>query len=170
MIRGAFLLCAILALNVRAAQEMFFGKVVSVSDGDTLSVRPDAGGPARKLRIDGIDAPEICQPGGEASRQALAVYALNRRVAVTLRRDDDYGRGLARLVVDNRDMGAQMVSTGHAWSYRWRNSRGPYASEELMAREASRGIFAGGRPELPRDFRKRQGPCRPQAPRHRHEQ
>lgn len=159
MIRGVFLLCAVVACSANAAQDVFFGKVVSVSDGDTLWVHPDVGGRPRKLRIDGIDAPEICQPGGEASRKALAAQALNRRIQVTVRRYDDYGRGLARLVLDKKDLGAHMVSTGHAWSYRWRKSRGPYSAQEDSAREAGRGIFANGQPEPPRDFRKRHGPC-----------
>ena len=146
-------------MNAQATQAVFFGTVSSVFDGDTLWVRPEAGGRPRKLRIDGIDAPEICQTGGEASRMALANYALNRRVEVTVMRYDDYGRGLARLVLNKRDLGAYVVNTGHAWSYRWRESLGPYWIEESEARQARRGIFAMGRPELPRDFRKRHGPC-----------
>jgi micrococcal nuclease len=122
-------------------------------------VAPDAGGPARKLRLDGIDAPEICQPHGEASRQALARLALNRRVEVRVRRHDDYGRELARVQVDSQDLGALLVREGQAWSYRWRNRPGPYATEETAAWQARRGLFAAERPEVPRDFRQRHGPC-----------
>jgi endonuclease YncB( thermonuclease family) len=125
-------------------------------------VAPDAGGPPRKLRLDGIDAPEICQPGGEAARQALTRRALSRRVEVRVRRQDDYGRELARVQVDHQDLGAQMVREGQAWSYRWRHHAGPYAAEEAAARQARRGVFAAEQPESPRDFRKRHGPC--QAP------
>lgn len=169
MIQGMFLLLAVLTMNVRATQDVFFGKVSAVSDGDTLWVRPETGGRPRQLRIDGIDAPERCQTGGEASRKTLAAHVLDRRVEVTVRRYDDYGRALARLVVDKKDVGAYMVSSGHAWSYRWRSSPGPYSPEEVLARRAGRGIFASGGPELPRDFRKRHGPCHPPTPRKRHE-
>jgi endonuclease YncB( thermonuclease family) len=130
-----------------------------VSDGDTLWVVPDGGGGPRKLRLDGIDAPEICQNGGEAARQALTRLALNRRVEVRVLRQDDYGRDLARVRVDNTDLGALMVREGQAWSSRWRHSNGPYAAEEAAARQARRGVFAADRPELPRDFRQRHGPC-----------
>jgi micrococcal nuclease len=164
MIQGILLLFGIIMVDVSVAQEAFVGKVSFVSDGDTLWVRPEAGGPPRKLRIDGIDAPEICQAGGSDSRDALAAYVLNRPVEVTVRRYDDYGRGLARLVFDKKDLGAQMVSTGRAWSYRWRGSPGPYSSEEVFARQASLGLFASHRPELPRDFRKRHGPCHSPTP------
>lgn len=159
MIQGIVLVIGILMVDVSAAREVFVGKVSFVSDGDTLWVRPEAGGPPRKLRIDGIDAPEICQAGGADSRDALAAYVMNHRVEVTVRRYDDYGRGLARLVLEKRDLGAHLVSSGQAWSYRWGSSQGPYAYEEVLARQARPGLFASHRPELPRDFRKRHGSC-----------
>ena len=137
----------------------FAGVVTYVSDGDTLWVQPDSGGAPRKLRIDGIDAPEICQPGGPASREALARRAMHQRVVVVVRREDDYGRGLARIRIDDQDLGAQMVREGQAWSYRWRRSTGPYAAEEAAARHTGRGLFAASAPEIPRDFRRRHGPC-----------
>lgn len=141
------------------AQEVFAGKVLHVTDGDTLWVRPSTGGAPRKLRIDGIDAPEICQSGGAAARAALAQHALHRQVRVTIRRRDDYGRGLARIELDGHDLGAQLVRAGQAWSYRWRHDPGPYAAEETLARQAGRGLFALGQPERPRDFRRRHGSC-----------
>lgn len=156
--------CILMAATMIAApvqaQGVFSATVTHVSDGDTLWVRPDAGGSPRKLRIDGIDAPEICQAGGEAARAALLLLALHRRVAVTVRRHDDYGRGLARLQLDDSsDLGALLVRAGHAWSYRWRQHPGPYAVEEAMARQSRQGLFAAEQPELPRDFRRRHGSC-----------
>lgn len=159
MIFRYVMLAIILIANNVHATKAFSGKVSYVTDGDTLWVQPDAGGPPRKLRIDGIDAPEICQSGGEIAREVLAQRALHQRVAVTVRRRDSYGRGLARIQLDGRDLGAQMVREGHAWSYRWRRNPGPYAVEETAARQARRGLFAVDLPELPRDFRKRHGSC-----------
>lgn len=153
--------CAVLmalALSAGAAQT-FTGTVSWVSDGDTLWVVPAAGGAPRKLRIDGIDAPEICQAGGPASRAALSALALRRKVQVELRREDDYGRGLARIRLGAVDLGGEMVRTGQAWSYRWRHNPGPYADEEAAARRARRGLFADALAELPRAFRKRHGSC-----------
>lgn len=156
-IRG-FAAIALATASAHAAGQ-FTGKVSFVFDGDTLWVQPELGGPSRKLRLDGIDAPEICQAGGQASRDALARRALNRQVEVTVRRQDDYGRGLARIRVDGQDLGASMVGSGHAWSYRWRRNPGPYAAEEAAARRAGLGLFADSAAETPRDFRKRHGPC-----------
>lgn len=156
-IRG--LAAIVLAAASAHAAERFDGKVSFVFDGDTLWVQPARGGTPRKLRLDGIDAPEICQAGGQASRDALAQRALHRQVEVVIRREDDYGRGLARIRVDGQDLGASMVDAGHAWSYRWRRHPGPYATEETAARRARRGLFMASAPEIPRDFRKRHGPC-----------
>ena len=159
MIKGIILLFAVFMVGVSAAQEAFVGKVTFVSDGDTLWARPVSGGPPLKLRIDGIDAPELCQAGGADSRDNLAAFVLNQRVEVTIRRHDDYGRAVARLVFEKRDLGAQMVSSKNAWSYRWKGSRGLYLSEKIFKRQAKRGLFADNWPELTRNFRQRHGPC-----------
>lgn len=153
------LLVLFMAATHAQAKTIFTGNVSFVSDGDTLWVRPDAGGPPRKLRIDGIDAPEICQTGGEAAREVLRQLVLHQHVEVTIRRNDDYGRGLARIRLDGHDLGAQMVQAGQAWSYRWRRALGPYAAEEAVARQSRLGLFAADTTELPRDFRQRHGSC-----------
>ena len=159
MIKTLAIALLLVATHARA-QETFTGTVTHVTDGDSLWVRPDAGGAPRKLRIDGIDAPEICQSAGVAARATLSQYALRQRVKVTVRRFDDYGRGLARIERSDQDLGAQMVRAGYAWSYRWRRDPGPYAAEEALARRARQGLFAAAEvPESPRDFRKRHGPC-----------
>lgn len=156
-----FLLVLGLMAQHAYSQQAFWGVVSHVSDGDTLWVQSDAGGPPHKLRIDGIDAPELCQNGGEASRRALRQHAFGQRVAVTVRLHDAYGRGLARIERNGVDLGGQMVREGQAWSHRWHRNAGPYAGEEAKARLSGRGLFASHRPEHPRDFRKRRGSCYP---------
>lgn len=147
----------VLARDGHVPQE-FLARVVHVHDGDTLWVEPEEGGPRIKLRLDGVDAPEICQAGGEASRDALARHLQNQSVQVRTRHLDRYGRPLARLKVEEGDVGAWLVREGHAWSYRHQNSTGPYALEELLARALRRGLFVQAAEE-PRDFRRRHGPC-----------
>lgn len=160
---------ALLGLCVSAQEaprqvEVYSARVSRVFDGDTVWVKPLAGGPYRKLRLEGIDAPEICQSGGEASRDVLAQRVLNQVVEVRVRAQDDYGRGVARLNHQGDDVAAWMVLAGQAWSYRWRRSPGPFAEEETVARNSRRGVFRDAAAELPRDFRKRHGPC-PMPPR-----
>lgn len=132
------------------------GTVTRVTDGDTVWVRPAAGGKPVKVRVQGIDAPEICQPWGREAKQALEALVLGR--GVHLDRDDlrdGHGRRLGRLWRDGEDVGARLVREGHAWSHRWRRDEGPYFIEEVDARAAKRGLFADPRAIPPREFRRR---------------
>ena len=137
-----------------------FDAVVShVTDGDTIWVRPVHGGPPQQVRIEGIDAPEICQAFGDRSRAALAARVLRKRVTLATRGEDDYRRTIARVRIGKQDIGAWMVTHGYAWSYRFRQDRGPYARQEARARAAGAGLWASGDADIPRDFRVRNGPC-----------
>ncbi len=143
-------------------EALWWGVVTYVVDGDTVHVRPDDGGKPVSVRVDGIDAPEICQPGGVASRDALGQRALGQRVAVHGRYQDDYGRLLARIVLNDEDLGQWMVAQGLAWSYRYRRSAGPYAMQQGLAQAEQRGIFSpiyAVSAVYPRMFRKQHGSC-----------
>ncbi len=134
-------------------------RATHVSDGDTLWVQPVSGEAPKKLRLQGLDAPELCQAGGSASREALHALVAQRLLKVRVKYTDDYGRGLAYIEADGQDLAAVMVRSGNAWSYRWRRSLGPYARQEAQARMARAGLFAKPAPELPGDFRRRNGSC-----------
>jgi len=153
------LVWVILLAAIANARETFVGQVTYVTDGDTLWVQPDEGGTARKLRMTGMDAPEICQQGGTAARELLVQLALRQRVTVNIVSEDQWGRGLATVARDGKDLGAQMVRAGQAWSYGWRGRPGAYAAEEALARQTHQGVFVVAEPESPRDFRKRHGSC-----------
>jgi endonuclease YncB( thermonuclease family) len=139
------------------------GTVAYVTDGDTLWVRPSSAElddkSARKIRIEGIDAPEVCQAYGEQSKTALKQRLLQQKVTIHSRRVDDYGRDVAKITLNTQDIGAWMVSQGHAWSYHYRHSAGPYAAQEHEARSGKRGLFAAPAPVEPRVFRRTHGSC-----------
>ena len=137
------------------------GTVTRVSDGDTLWLRLDDERRKKpvKLRLEGIDAPESCQPWGPESTQALTSRVKGRRVQVVLKAQDDYRRWLASLWMDGDDVSAWMVHEGHAWSYRSGRGPGPYADEERAARGARRGLFSQPDPMLPQVFRRWHGEC-----------
>jgi endonuclease YncB( thermonuclease family) len=135
------------------------GMVTRVSDGDTLWLRPASGARPVKLRLQGIDAPELCQPGGREARDALARLVLHQPVRVDEGPRDPHGRRLGRLMRGDIDLQAQLVRDGHAWSYRWRGNPGPYAAEEHEAHAARRGLFADPKAIEPREFRRLHGPC-----------
>lgn len=153
---GVVLLCA---WPAAARESRWLAQVTHVSDGDTVWVQPARGGAVRKVRIDGIDAPEICQVHGAEAREALAGLVQGRTVLVGARRKDEYGRLLARLSLQEHDVGRWMVLQGHAWSYRYRHSEGPYAVEEAQAHAQGLGLWQQGRPMPPRVFRQRHGSC-----------
>jgi endonuclease YncB( thermonuclease family) len=146
------------------AVNSWIGIVTHVTDGDTLWIRPteqtDHAKP-RKIRIDGIDAPEFCQLYGKQSTAALKKFASSKTVVVTHKRFDDYGREVSKISINNADIGAWMVSNGHAWSYHYKFSAGPYRIEEESAQRAKLGLFADATAIEPRIFRKEHGSCYP---------
>jgi micrococcal nuclease len=152
-----FSLACIAPPLARAAS--FQGMVSHVTDGDTVWVRPADGGQPQNVRIDGIDAPELCQPFGNESRDALSKIVLRKQVTVVTQGSDNYSRTVARLRLGNKDVGTWMVSHGFAWSYRFRRDPGPYAREEARARNAHVGLWNTAGAESPRDFRVRHGSC-----------
>ena len=137
------------------------GVVTRVVDGDTVWVAVAGGGKPIKVRIEGIDAPEICQPGGASSQDALRRRLLGSQVSLSLHFQDDYGRVLATIHQQGEDVGRWMVSSGQAWSYRYRGRARLYAEEEARARADRRGLFSKSEPEEPSRFRKRHGSCYP---------
>ena len=154
-------IAAACAAPIAATAARFEGVVTHVTDGDSVWVRPAGGGAVREIRINGIDAPEICQAFGTEAREALSRRVLRRRVVVVTHGEDDYHRTIARLSLGHEDIGAWMVRNGYAWSYRFRENPGPYRHFEARARTAHRGLWADSRAESPRDFRVRHGSCRP---------
>ena len=116
MLRYAALVCAsgsvvaaVMAAPARSdpgADEVLLGAVVlRVVDGDSLWVRPPGGAPLR-LRMAGVDAPEICQRHGREARDSLAARLQGKTVRVTLQHKDTYDRWLARVDGPDGDVGA----------------------------------------------------------------
>lgn len=94
-------------------------------DGDTL--RLDAPGKDLRLRVWGIDAPEIDQPGGINASRALAALIEGQVLACDLMDVDRYGRPVVRCLAAGVDLGCAMVAQGHAADSP-RYSRGAYAA------------------------------------------
>lgn len=140
-------------------QADWWGTVTWVVDGDTVWVRAAKGGRPVPVRLQGIDAPEICQTGGPAARDALKRQLMRQRVRVHSQAHDAYGRVLAQLALNGQDPAAQLVASGWVWSYQYRTGQGPYAALQRQAQAQRLGLFAGGSPEEPAAFRKRHGAC-----------
>jgi endonuclease YncB( thermonuclease family) len=155
----------LLATGSQAAPGLLEGKVTRVVDGDSLWVEPVASSASAapvELRLEGIDAPEICQAWGPEARQALSELVLGKQVSVRTVGRDTHGRTLGTLYLGEQNVNKLMVQEGHAWSSRYKYDRGPYVADERMAKALSRGLNRDGGAVMPRDFRQLNGPC-PQA-------
>ena len=144
------------------ASDLWSGVVTYVTDGDTVHIQPinsSGKSESRKVRIEGIDAPESCQLYGVTSTAALKKLLMSKKVTVHSKRFDDYGREVAKITVDNLDVGAWMVQNGHAWSYHYRFSAGPYRLQEEAATRAKLGLFADASAVEPTIFRREHGSC-----------
>lgn len=156
----AFALFGLITFEAAAAtRQAQSGVVTRVVDGDTVWVKTSASQKPLKVRLQGIDAPEICQPGGVEAREALKRQVLGQSVTVTSGAHDDYGRTVGTLHMQGQDMGRWLVAQGHAWVYSYRHKKGPYADELRQAQLARRGVFSDVAAEEPRLFRKRYGSC-----------
>lgn len=156
------LLLACLALAPAQAARHWEGRVTHVSDGDTLWVQALGGGEAQKLRLEGLDAPELCQPWGIEAYRALQGWLLGQVVRVMSTGRDAYGRRLSQLQFQGQDVGLWLVLQGHAWSGRFRQQPGRYDQAQRLAQSQRRGLFSQSGPVLtPRQFRQRHGACRP---------
>ena len=132
------------------------GKVVGVSDGDTITVLVDK--KPIKIRLEGIDAPEAKQSFGNRSKQALSDLVFGKEVRVKKTGEDRYGRSLGFVSRDGIDINAKMIQDGWAWHYKKYNRDSKLADLELEARVAKRGLWAEANPLAPWDFRDRQKP------------
>ena len=148
-------ICFALALCCWAFAEapVFTGKVVAVSDGDTISVMH--GGKPEKIRLHGIDSPESGQPFGNRAKEFSSSLSFGQQVAVRVKDMDRYGRTVAEVVLpDGRILNHEMVSAGFAW---WYQQYAPENKElrdlEKLAREAKVGLWADPNPIAPWEFR-----------------
>ena len=147
-----------MAQTSATAYQAASGVVTRVIDGDTLWVKTGSDGALLKVRIHGVDAPEICQPGGAQARDALKRQVFGQRITLNIRSRDDYGRAVASVYLQDIDMARWLVVNGHAWAYNYRDKKAKYADELAQAQAERRGLFNYSAQE-PRQFRKRHGRC-----------
>ena len=75
---SAVLLCIVASTTIA---ETIHGKVVGVSDGDTITVL-DGDYQQYKIRLAGIDAPEKAQAFGNRSKEHLSALVFGKSVSV----------------------------------------------------------------------------------------
>jgi endonuclease YncB( thermonuclease family) len=149
------------------------GKVVSVADGDTMTVR--SAGANQRIRLASIDAPEKGnggdrpgQPYSEASRRFLAEQVAGSQVTLECFEQDRYERHICNVLLGDVTANQLLVYAGMAWANRQGDDR--YLRDQTLlllqadAQANKRGLWAEPEPIAPWVWRVqcwRQGQCTP---------
>jgi len=155
------LLASVLALGISmvAAAAVLEGKVVAVTDGDTVKVL-DAEKVQHVVRLSGIDAPEKKMPFGQRSKQHLSDLVYGRWVKVEGEKTDRYGRLVGKVLVNGTDANLAQVQSGMAWHYKAYqreqsvHDQRVYAEAEIKAAADRQGLWVERHPVAPWDWRK----------------
>jgi len=134
------------------------GTVTKVHDGDSVHITP----PGKKrviIRLAAIDAPEIKQDHGIASRDYLRSMIMNKQVTARCNKVDKYNRQICVVLKNNQDINLEMLTAGNAWyyeKYKKEQSSSDQRSYEKAEKNAKRkkiGIWAEDTAIPPWDFR-----------------
>jgi endonuclease YncB( thermonuclease family) len=135
------------------------GRVVAVTDGDSLTVLDD-NKKQHKIRLEGIDAPEGEQAFFSESKNYLAALVFEKDVRVLITDHDRYGRTVGIVYFETINVNRMQLQTGMAWHYKQYAGKEPaklraaYETAERFAREHKAGIWSDAHPTPPWDFRK----------------
>jgi len=174
--RTIFIVAAMLAFPGLAVGETnVFGKVISVQDGDTLTVIDDESRQHR-IRVSGIDAPEKDQPYGGVSTAHMMELTNGKLATAECLKMDKYGRDVCTVMVDDVDVGLAQLRAGLAWHYKkYASEQSPkqrqaYAEAENIAKESALGFWLRPNPTPPWEWRRRKLSTEtPIAPGNKHE-
>ena len=126
--------------------------VTKVIDGDTIEVRQEKRN--YKVRLSEIDAPEINQRFGTESKNFLASLILNEEIELIYITEDRYGRIVAKIYRDNKDINRSMVRNGLAWVYDYYVEDQSLYNDQNLAKKSSFNIWSEVSPTPPWVFRR----------------
>lgn len=161
MSRSLVAASAALARRQPRIRTTYTGRIISVPDGDTLTMQV-AGGRRISVRFSDIDTPETnhpSQPGGTAAGQSLSEMALNKNAGALCYGDRTFGREVCYVFGGDVNLNLEQVRRGWAWA----NGQDPsYMRDpenttraEHEARQARRGICRPANPIPPWVWRQR---------------
>ncbi len=104
----------VLLLPALAAAETLTGRVVKITDGDTVHVL-DSAKERHTIRLGGIDAPERKQAFGKKAKEYLSSLAAGEAVQVDWNKRDRYKRIIGKIIHGDRDINLEMLRAGMAW-------------------------------------------------------
>jgi endonuclease YncB( thermonuclease family) len=143
-----------------AAAKVIHGRVVGVSDGDSVTVL-DAQKTQYKIRLAGIDAPERAQAYGQKAKESLSDLVFGKLVDVEWSKQDRYGRIVGMITLAGVDINLEQIKRGMAWHYKqYQNEQSPedrvaYAQSESQARDKKLGLWRDPAPIEPAVFRQK---------------
>jgi micrococcal nuclease len=149
----AAVLLLLLSTPALAAEATVHLRVVGVHDGDTITGL-DESKTQYKIRLDAIDAPELGQPFGQASKKALSEMVFGKSVTVIEKKKDKYGRTIGHVLIDGKDTNLLMLEQGMAWHYREYSKNQRLQRAEDEARANRKGLWADREPMPPWEWRK----------------
>jgi len=134
------------------------GKVVGVTDGDTVKVLRSDTHIQVKIRLAGIDTPEKKQAYGQKAKKFTANLIGGRVVEVKPITKDRYGRTVGYIYSDGQDVNLEIVKAGYAWVYRKyapkpKSKAKRYFAGENQARKRKLGLWADPHPMPPWEWR-----------------
>ena len=142
----------LILLTLLPGNESFKALVIGVTSGDAVVVKLDDKSQLR-VRLDGIDCPELKQEYGDSAKMATVALCFNKRVRVEKTGVDSYGRTLAFIYADDLCINKELLRLGLAWHYADYNSDPELAQLEQDARKNKIGLWSQPNPEAPWDFR-----------------
>ena len=124
--------------TLEAKKELGY-RVDRIVDGDTIIVV--MGDNEEKIRLAGIDAPELSQPYGHEAFDFLRDMLVGKEVTLQVLSRDVYDRIVAVVFLDGVDVNAVLAEEGLVWGYKVRQNV-DYTAQEQFARENKRGIWS----------------------------
>ncbi len=122
------------------------GLVKSCNDGDTCRIEL-SNRQVIKVRLNGIDAPESDQPGGDESRQFLEDLIKGKEVSLNCN-GQSWDRKTCSISVKGIDVQAEMVKAGWAWDSP-KYSEGKYKLFQDQASKSGIGLWSKARISSP---------------------
>jgi len=131
----------LITLQVQASlTHQLTGLVIYVGDGDSITLL-DEQQQRHRIRLAEIDAPELGQAYGQASRRALKNLISQQQVRIHLLDTDQYGRIVGIVYFNDQDVSAYMLAQGMAWAYPRFLRRHELQQIEQEARKYRRGLW-----------------------------
>src|SRR5680860_721565 len=106
-------LLSIILLLLLSVSTSFTGKVVKITDSDTIVVLT-ADKKQVKIRLEGIDCPESNQDFGNKEKQAVSDLCFGKEVTVIKSGEDRYGRTLAFIFAGDVNVNKELLRQGLA--------------------------------------------------------